>query len=71
MEWSPPSETTRIQLSHAIFNRGERFMESEFQIAGVAVRTLGSQIDAGFGPRIRGIGTEGNANDRGRPGGAS
>src|SRR5260370_28630083 len=54
------------QFADSCFNRREGLLERELQIARIAVRAFGAQIDAGFRPWVRGIGTECHADDRQR-----
>ena len=67
MEWSPPRHTGRRSWSRSsptldsIAAKG--VLEVEFQIARVAIRAFGAEIDAAFCGRVRGIGAEGYAND--------
>ena len=56
------------QLSDAVFDRCEWFMKGEFKIARIAVCSFGTEVYPGFSPRIRGIGAEGNADNRRRTG---
>jgi hypothetical protein len=60
------AQTVVEQLTDFPFDRGERLIENEFQIAGIAARTLGAEVDAGFRPHVRRNGIEGHADDRRR-----
>src|SRR5215467_13591847 len=63
------AQTFIKQFADAPLDHGERLIGGELQVACVAICAFSAEINPRFGPEVRRVGAESNANNRRRAGG--